>query len=124
MSSPACASGRTPSCGPARRLRGDTVIGERCEIGPNSVIRDSRIGDDCRVLASWVEEAPMESGSRVGPMSHLRPGARLLAGANLGNFAEVKNATLGEDVQMHHFSYIGDATVGAAHQRGGGRHHL
>lgn len=97
---------------PGTRLTGNTEIGERCEIGPNSVIRDSRIGDECRVLASWVEEAAMESGSRVGPMSHLRRGARLLAGANLGNFAEVKNATLGEDVQMHHFSYIGDATIG------------
>ncbi|HEV8194010.1 MAG TPA: bifunctional UDP-N-acetylglucosamine diphosphorylase/glucosamine-1-phosphate N-acetyltransferase GlmU [Ktedonobacterales bacterium] len=97
---------------PGTRLTGTSEIGERCEIGPNSVIRDSRIGDGCLVLASWVEEAVMESGSRVGPMSHLRHGARLLAGANLGNFAEVKNATIGEDVQMHHFSYVGDATVG------------
>jgi bifunctional UDP-N-acetylglucosamine pyrophosphorylase / glucosamine-1-phosphate N-acetyltransferase len=97
---------------PGTRLAGTTEIGERCEIGPNSVIRDSRIGDECQVLASWVEEAVMEAGSRVGPMSHLRHGARLLAGANVGNFAEVKNATIGEEVQMHHFSYVGDATVG------------
>jgi bifunctional UDP-N-acetylglucosamine pyrophosphorylase/glucosamine-1-phosphate N-acetyltransferase len=97
---------------PGTRLAGATVVGERCEIGPNSVVRDSRIGDECRVLASWVEEAAMESGSRIGPMSHLRAGARLMSGANLGNFAEVKNATLGEGVQVHHFSYVGDATVG------------
>ena len=98
---------------PGTTVSGTTVIGERCMIGPQSVIRDSQIGDDCLALASWIEEAVMEAGSRVGPMSHLRPGARLTSGANVGNFAEVKNATLGADVQMHHFSYVGDASIGA-----------
>jgi len=97
---------------PGCHLLGDTVIGADCQIGPSSVIRDSLIGDRCQVQASWVEEATMEPDSRIGPMSHLRPGARLLPGANLGNFAEVKNSTIGERVQMHHFSYMGDATVG------------
>lgn len=97
---------------PGCHLLGDTVIGADCEIGPASVIRDSRIGDGCQAQASWVEEATMEPGSRIGPMSHLRPGARLMPGANLGNFAEVKNSVIGERVQMHHFSYMGDATVG------------
>jgi bifunctional UDP-N-acetylglucosamine pyrophosphorylase/glucosamine-1-phosphate N-acetyltransferase len=98
---------------PGTTISGASVIGERCMIGPQSVIRDSQIGDDCLAMASWVEEAVMEPGSRVGPMSHLRPGARLTSGANVGNFAEVKNATLGADVQMHHFSYVGDASIGA-----------
>jgi bifunctional UDP-N-acetylglucosamine pyrophosphorylase/glucosamine-1-phosphate N-acetyltransferase len=94
-------------------LRGGTVIGERCEIGPYSVIQDSFIADDCRVTGSWLEGARMQSGARVGPMSRLRPGAEIGPGAHIGNFAEVKNATLGDDVQMHHFSYVGDATIGA-----------
>jgi bifunctional UDP-N-acetylglucosamine pyrophosphorylase/glucosamine-1-phosphate N-acetyltransferase len=98
---------------PGTTIAGATVVGERCVIGPQSVIRDSQIGDDCLALASWVEEAVMEAGSRVGPMSHLRPGARLVSGAIVGNFAEIKNATLGADVQMHHFSYVGDASIGA-----------
>lgn len=98
---------------PGTTLRGETVIGERCEIGPYSVIQDSIIADDCRVYGSWLERAVMRNGSRVGPMSRLRPGAELGPGAHVGNFAEVKNATVGEDVQMHHFSYLGDATVGA-----------
>ncbi|HKS68787.1 MAG TPA: bifunctional UDP-N-acetylglucosamine diphosphorylase/glucosamine-1-phosphate N-acetyltransferase GlmU [Ktedonobacterales bacterium] len=105
---------------PGTTIRGATVIGAGCEIGPQSVIADSQIGDGCRVLASWVERAVMESGSRVGPMSHLRPGAHLKPGANVGNFAEAKNATLGEGVQMHHFSYLGDATVGAETNVGAG----
>ncbi|HEX9068127.1 MAG TPA: bifunctional UDP-N-acetylglucosamine diphosphorylase/glucosamine-1-phosphate N-acetyltransferase GlmU [Ktedonobacterales bacterium] len=98
---------------PGTALRGGTVIGESCEIGPNSLVRDSHIGDGCRILASWVEEARMEAGSNIGPMSHLRPGAHLGKGVHLGNFAEVKNSTLGEGVKMGHFSFLGDATVGA-----------
>jgi bifunctional UDP-N-acetylglucosamine pyrophosphorylase / glucosamine-1-phosphate N-acetyltransferase len=105
---------------PGTRLLGCTVIGERCEIGPQSVVRDSEIGDDCLVLASWVEEAHMAARSRVGPFSHLRPGARLESGAHVGNFGEVKNATIGAGVQMHHFSYIGDANVGAGTNIGAG----
>lgn len=105
---------------PGTALRGATVIGARCEIGPQSVVRDSQIGDECRVVASWVEDASMERGARIGPMSHLRAGARLAAGAYLGNFAEVKNSTIGAETQMHHFSYIGDATVGPATNIGAG----
>ena len=105
---------------PGTILRGATVIGENCEIGPNSFIRDSTVGDGCLVLASWLESAVMESGSRIGPMSHLRAGAHLLSGARVGNFGEVKNSTIGRDVQMHHFSYIGDATVGTATNIGAG----
>jgi bifunctional UDP-N-acetylglucosamine pyrophosphorylase/glucosamine-1-phosphate N-acetyltransferase len=105
---------------PGCSLRGMTTIGAGCEIGPQSMIRDSQIGDDCRVFASWVEEAVMERGSRIGPMSHLRSGAVLKSGALLGNFAEVKNATIGEGVDMHHFSYVGDATVGAHTNIGAG----
>ena len=45
-------------------------------------------------------------------MSHLRPGAHLASGVHLGNYAEVKKSFLGAGTQMHHFSYMGDATVG------------
>jgi bifunctional UDP-N-acetylglucosamine pyrophosphorylase/glucosamine-1-phosphate N-acetyltransferase len=105
---------------PGTMLYGTTVIGAGCEIGPNSVVRDSTIGDDCVVLASWLEGATMEPGSRIGPMSRLRRGARLRSGAHMGNFAEVKNATIGQNVQMHHFSYIGDADIGAGTNIGAG----
>ena len=62
----------------------------------------------------------MAARSRVGPFSHLRPGARLESDAHVGNFGEVKNATIGAGVQMHHFSYIGDANVGAGTNIGAG----
>ncbi len=101
-------------------IRGDTVIGQDCEIGPNTVIEDCQIGDRCRVTASVLEAAVMEDDSNIGPFGHLRKGARLCRGAHMGNFGEMKNSTLGPGAKMGHFSYLGDATVGAEANIGAG----
>ena len=97
---------------PNSYLRGETVVGAGCRIGPNTVLRDARVGDRCRVESSTVEEATLEEDVQVGPYGHLRPGAYLCTGVYVGNFAEVKNARLGRGVKMGHKSYIGDAEVG------------
>jgi len=97
---------------PFTTISGHTVIGSECVIGPHSVINESSIADNCVVIGSWVEEAKLEANVHVGPMSHLRPGAHLASGVELGNYAEVKKSYIGPGTQMHHFSYMGDATVG------------
>jgi bifunctional UDP-N-acetylglucosamine pyrophosphorylase/glucosamine-1-phosphate N-acetyltransferase len=101
-------------------ITGETTIGEACEIGPNSIVRDSTIGNRCRVTASVVEEAAMEDDCQIGPFGHLRPRAHMCAGAYMGNFGEMKNATLGPGARMGHFSYLGDASVGAEANIGAG----
>lgn len=105
---------------PGTILRGRTRIGEECEIGPNTLVEESRIGDRCRVIASFVEEAEVGNDVRLGPFSHLRPGAHLADGVEMGNFGEVKKAYLGPGTRMHHFGYIGDATLGAKVNVGAG----
>lgn len=97
---------------PNTMLQGNTAIGEHCSIGPNAIIRDSRMGDHCQVLASVIENAEMADHVDVGPFGHLRKGAWLADGVHMGNFGEVKNSKLGAGVKMGHFSYIGDATIG------------
>ncbi len=98
---------------PNTHILGRTRIGLNCEIGPNSVVRDSEIGDQCKVIASVVEASELRQGVDVGPFSHIRPGSTLEEGAHIGNFAEVKNSSLGPGTRSGHFSYIGDADVGA-----------
>lgn len=98
---------------PNTHLEGETNIGENCRIGPNSIIRDSKIGNACEVEASVVEGAQLADGVDVGPFSHLREGAILETGVHIGNFGEVKNSRLGPGVKVGHFSYLGDATIGA-----------
>lgn len=105
---------------PNTYLQGQTRIGRNCTLGPGSIIRDSRIGNGCRIELSVVEQAVMEDESNVGPFGHLRKGAHLGPGAHMGNFGEVKNSYLGPGVKMGHFSYLGDATVGAEANIGAG----
>ncbi len=97
---------------PNTHIRGKTVIGEHCVIGPNTVIDDSRIGSNCKVESSFIDQAVLEDQVRVGPFGHLRKGAYLCQGVRMGNFGEVKNSRLGPHTAMGHFSYIGDAEIG------------
>ena len=105
---------------PGTMLQGKTSIGERCEIGPNAVLRDTRVGSDCRIFASVLESAQVENHVEMGPFVHLRKGAHLMDGVHMGNFGEVKNSTLRPGVKMGHFSYIGDADIGAETNIGAG----
>ncbi len=93
-------------------LRGRTRIGSGCQIGPSSQLDDTIVGDNCRVCWSIVDGAILADEVEVGPFARLRPGARLGRGVQIGNYAEVKNSTLHENVQQHHFSYVGDAELG------------
>ncbi len=98
---------------PNTHVKGATTIGERCEIGPNSIVVDSSIGDGSRVVASMVEGATLESDVSVGPMSHIRHGTHLESGVRVGNFGEIKNSRVGRGTKSGHFSYIGDADLGS-----------
>lgn len=98
---------------PNTHLRGNTVVGRECSIGPNTIISDSTLGDRCEVKASVFEGATLEDDVGVGPFAHLRKGAYLCRGVHMGNFGEVKNSRLGPGAKMGHFSYLGDADVGA-----------
>lgn len=97
---------------PGTVVEGLTVIGDRCQIGPNSYIVASRVGSGSRLFMSTIEHAQVDENVQIGPFSHLRPGARIERDVKLGNYAEVKNSRLGAGSQMHHFSYLGDADVG------------
>lgn len=97
---------------PNTHLSGNTVIGEKCEIGPNTMISDSTIGNHCHLLASVIEGAVVEDEVGMGPFCHLRKGAHLGRGVHMGNFGEVKDSHLAAGVKMGHFSYIGNAEIG------------
>ena len=101
-------------------LRGETKIGEGCEIGPNTIIIDCEIGDRCEILSSVLEKAILEDNVDMGPFARLRKGAYLSKGVHMGNFGEVKDSHLGKGVKVGHFSYIGNATIGAETNIGAG----
>jgi bifunctional UDP-N-acetylglucosamine pyrophosphorylase/glucosamine-1-phosphate N-acetyltransferase len=98
---------------PQTYLRGDTVVERGCVIGPGAEIVDSHFRQGARVWWSVVEGADVGPRVRIGPYFRVRPGSVLEADVALGSFGEVKNSRVGERTQMHHFSYLGDAIVGA-----------
>ena len=105
---------------PNTMLVGQTIVGADCEIGPNSVIRDSEIGDRCHIMASVIEESSVHADVGIGPYSHLRPQAVIESGVHLGNFVEVKNSRVGAGSAAGHFCYLGDADIGAGVNIGAG----
>jgi len=96
---------------PNTYLQGKTRVGENCELGPNAMIRNTSIGNNCTVLSSMLEGARLEDDVDVGPFARLRKGAHLAKGVHMGNFGEVKNSYLGPGTKMGHFSYLGDTTI-------------
>ena len=105
---------------PNTYLHGETTAGEGCQLGPNSIIRDSTLGERCKVVGSYMEGARLEDEVEIGPFARLRKGAHLGRGVHMGNFGEIKNSYLGPDTKMGHFSYIGDATIGPGVNIGAG----
>lgn len=110
---PGVSLGQDTTLWPGTYLHGNTHIGSGCTIGPDTIIRDSQVGNDCTLLASVLEGAILEDRVSMGPYCHLRKGAHLCTGSHMGNFGEVKNSTLGPGAKMGHFSYLGDTSVGA-----------
>ena len=105
--------GRDTVIQPNTHLRGTTVIGEDCEIGPDTTIIDTQVGDRAHLISSTLESAVLEDDVSMGPYCHLRRGAHLAEGVHMGNFGEVKESYLGPHTKMGHFSYIGNAKIGS-----------
>lgn len=94
------------------RIMGATVIGEDTTIESGSRLTNMKIGKGVRVRQSVLEDSVIEDHVDIGPFAHLRPGAVLKEGAHVGNFVEVKNATMGVGTKAGHLAYIGDADLG------------
>jgi bifunctional UDP-N-acetylglucosamine pyrophosphorylase/glucosamine-1-phosphate N-acetyltransferase len=94
-------------------FEGDVTLGNNVKIGPNCVLRNCKVGDNTNIEAfSLLENASVASNCNVGPYARLRPGADLHEGAKVGNFVEIKKATIGKGSKVNHLSYIGDANIG------------
>ncbi|REC55782.1 bifunctional UDP-N-acetylglucosamine diphosphorylase/glucosamine-1-phosphate N-acetyltransferase GlmU [Rhodosalinus sediminis] len=100
----------------------DTVIGRDATVEPHVVFGPGvtvETGATIRAF-SHLEGAHVSRGAVVGPYARLRPGAELGEEVRVGNFVEVKSATLDEGAKVNHLSYVGDAAVGAGANLGAG----
>jgi bifunctional UDP-N-acetylglucosamine pyrophosphorylase / glucosamine-1-phosphate N-acetyltransferase len=97
---------------PGTMILGNTVIGEDSVIGPNSEVKDVTIGDRTIVKQSVAHNSEIGNDVTIGPFAHIRPQAQLGDNVKIGNFVEVKKASIADGSKVSHLSYIGDAEVG------------
>lgn len=93
-------------------VRGASVVGEHCEIGPNTMIRDCAVGEHTTVNASQINESVIGSHVTVGPFAYVRPNCRVGDHCRIGDFVELKNSVLDEGTKVSHLTYVGDSDVG------------
>jgi bifunctional UDP-N-acetylglucosamine pyrophosphorylase / glucosamine-1-phosphate N-acetyltransferase len=103
-------------------LAADTKFGRDVVVEPFVVFGPGVTVEDNAVILSFshLVRAHVGKGARVGPYARLRPGARLGADVHIGNFVEVKGATIEDGAKANHLTYIGDARVGARSNIGAG----
>ncbi|MBC5805402.1 MAG: bifunctional UDP-N-acetylglucosamine diphosphorylase/glucosamine-1-phosphate N-acetyltransferase GlmU [Candidatus Eremiobacter antarcticus] len=106
------AIGQDTTIHPQTHLLGDTVIGQGCEIGPNTVIANSRVADSAQIQQSTIKDSAVGEGVTIGPFAHLRSNTTVESGAHIGNFVEMKKSRMGRGAKAGHLTYLGDADVG------------
>ena len=97
---------------PNTALRGQTVIGVDCCLGPNTLIRDSQVGSRSTVVASILEGATLEDEVKVGPFVHLGEKASLAARTVVANFSDIQSSYLDSAVSAGPFTCLSNTTVG------------
>jgi len=113
--------GTDVTVGPDVALRGSTVVASGAQIGQGCVITDSVVEEGALLRPYCVlEGARVGAGCTVGPFARLRPETVLDAGAQVGNFVELKKARVEAGAKVPHLSYVGDARVGAGANVGAG----
>jgi bifunctional UDP-N-acetylglucosamine pyrophosphorylase / glucosamine-1-phosphate N-acetyltransferase len=100
----------------------DTVIGRDVIIEPNVFFGPGvTVEDSVQILANChIAGTHIRAGARVGPFARLRPGADIGREAHIGNFVEVKAATIETGAKANHLAYIGDGRVGEGANIGAG----
>lgn len=116
-----CDVGPDTEIGPGVELHGATRIGAGCTVGRGCVLTNVVVGDGVTIKPYCVmTDAHVANGAVLGPFAHLRPGADVGPDAHVGNFVEMKKATLGPGSKANHLTYLGDCTVGRGVNIGAG----
>lgn len=98
---------------PGTIISGHTKIKAKAKIGPHSEIQNCTIGEETIITQSVVKDSVIGNRNYIGPYAHIRPESSLSDEVEIGNFVELKKASIGKGTKAGHLSYIGDAHVGS-----------
>lgn len=105
---------------PSTTILGNSVLGQNNNIGPNTFINNTKLGNNNKVNMSHIEDSTIADNNNIGPFTRIRQNAFIGSNIRLGNYVELKNATLEDGVKVAHLTYLGDAHVGANTNIGAG----
>lgn len=91
---------------------GKSQIEAGCEIFGYSVIANAKIGKNCKIKSSFIEDSTLADECEVGPFAHVRKNCEIGENVRVGNFVEIKNSQIGKNTKMAHLAYVGDAEIG------------
>lgn len=94
-------------------IKGKTVIGKNCHIGPYCEFTNVNVKDNVEIKFSVISDSIIESGVDIGPYARLRTNCHIQENAHLGNFVEMKKTIFGKGSKASHLTYVGDAEVGS-----------
>ncbi len=94
------------------RIEGKCEVGKNVDIGDNCVLSDCKIGDNTQLRYSMLSQTTVGKNSTVGPYAYLRPNVHVGDNCRVGDFVEIKSATIGNKSKISHLAYVGDATLG------------
>ncbi|TET49838.1 MAG: UDP-N-acetylglucosamine diphosphorylase/glucosamine-1-phosphate N-acetyltransferase, partial [Actinomycetota bacterium] len=104
--------GRDTIIEPSCFLRGNTVIGKNCTIGPFSQLTDTIIGQGSAINSSVITGAEIGAENNIGPNSYIRPDTKTGQRVKIGAFCEVKKSIIEDGSKVPHLSYVGDTDIG------------
>jgi len=97
---------------PGVELRGATVVAAGAEIGPQTTLSDTVVGEDSRLERVVANQAKIGARATIGPFAYLRPGTILSDDVHIGTYVEIKGSDIGDGSKVPHLTYVGDASIG------------
>jgi len=101
-------------------IRGNCKIDDNSKIGPNTFIQDTKVSKNCEIINSTIFNSEIMEKVNIGPYSHIRPNCKISSSSKIGNFVEIKNSQINQEVKINHLSYIGDSKIGKSTNIGAG----
>ena len=57
-------------------------------------------------------QSTVDENTKIGPFAYIRPNSKIGKNIKIGDFVEIKNATIDDGTKVSHLTYVGDADVG------------
>jgi bifunctional UDP-N-acetylglucosamine pyrophosphorylase/glucosamine-1-phosphate N-acetyltransferase len=100
----------------------DTNINKNVTIHPNVVFgRNVNISSAVEIKSfTHLEDCKIKENCVIGPFARIRGNSILGKESKIGNFVELKNSNLDDNVKINHLSYVGDTEIGTSTNIGAG----